>query len=108
MASNNDCWIKKIRRGMVLEFDDGLIDIVTMTGHFGKSHNHPEKKGRYFISTTQLMVMYWPNMPAPKILGWADKKDMKRINRINKLVKADNQKLKAKQRKQYGKRNQDT
>ena len=103
MASKNDCWIKNIRRGMVLEFDDGLIDIVTMTGHFGKSDRHPEKKGRYFIATKKLMVMYWPNMPAPKILGWADKKDMKRINRITKLAKADNQKEKAKKRKQLWK-----
>lgn len=108
MASNNDCWIKKIRRGMILEFDDGLTEIVEMTGHFGKSNSHPEKKGRYFISTHERMVMYWPAMPAPKILGWADKRDMKRINRITKLVKADNQKEKAKKRRQYEKRNQDS
>ena len=45
---------------MVLEFDDGLIDIVIMT--------------------------------MPKILGFADKRDMRRINRITELVKADKRK----------------
>ncbi len=77
---------------MVLEFDDGLIDIVIMTGHFGKSDSHPEKKGPYYIATREMMVMCWSNMPMPKILGFADKRDMRRINRITELVKADKRK----------------
>lgn len=36
------------------------------------------------------MIMYWPNLSPPKILGFADKKDMKRIRRISQLVKNEN------------------
>ncbi len=92
MDPTNNCWIKKIRRGMILEFSDGKIDIVIMTGHFAKSDTHLNQKGRYFIATRDRMVMYWPNLSPPKILGFADKKDMKRIHRISQLVKIENRK----------------
>ena len=82
-------WIKKIRRGMIIRFTNGVIDIVQMTGHFGKSDKHPDKKGRYFIATRNVMLTFWPNEPMPEILGFADKRDMRRINRINELVKKD-------------------
>lgn len=49
MDPTNNCWIKKIRRGMILEFSDGKIDIVTMTGHFAKSDTHINQKGRYSL-----------------------------------------------------------
>lgn len=80
-------WIKKIKRGMVIRFANGLIDIVQMTGHFGKSDKHPEKKGRYFIATRNVMLLFWPDEPMPEILGFADKRDMRRINRITNSVK---------------------
>ena len=88
--------IKKIKRGMIVRFPDGLIDIVVSTGYIGKSNKFPEQKGSHWLGTRNRCYYGWDfnkvTTEAPEILGYADKRDMKRINRINKLVKDDKRK----------------
>ena len=85
-------WIKKIRRGMIIRYYDGKIYTVIGTGHIGKSCTHLEQKGSYFIMCKERIIfgLDWDNIPPIEILGFADKKDMRRINRITNLVKKDN------------------
>ena len=87
-------WIRKIRKGMILKFPDGYIDIVISTGYIGKSSKYPNKKGSHWLGLKNRAYYGWDwkTLEEPIILGYADKRDMKRINRINELVKANNRK----------------
>lgn len=55
---------------MVLQFEDGFVDTVIMTGCFGKSAKYPNKKGRRFFATNEFMIGYWDGIPQPKIIGF--------------------------------------
>lgn len=86
--------IKKIKRGMIIRFPNGEIDIVTTTGYIGKSWKYPNQKGSHWLSTRNRAQYGWDYNKefAPEILGFADKRDMNRINRINELTKDNKRK----------------
>lgn len=85
--------LTKLRKGMVIRFPDGHIEVILGTGYIGKSDKFPHKKGRHYIFTDEAMY-FWGCCEIFKdieILGYTDyihKYDLKQPKRSKYFKKS--------------------